>query len=96
MAGPAVSEIGSVGEEAARLIEAAADWLRSRAGEDGHDAATCRLCPLCRVLGVARTAQPETFEHVLAAVESLTAAARTLVETRAGQPTPGVQHIDIG
>lgn len=91
-----MSEPASVAEEAARLVEAAADWLRGRAAAAPHDPATCQLCPLCRLLALARGARPETFEHLLVAVESLTAAARTLVESRSGRPQPGVEHIDIG
>lgn len=98
MAGGVVSEAGPLGEEAVRLLEAAVGWLRERSASEtgGHDPITCRICPLCRLLAVARSAQPETFEHLLAAAESIAAAARTLGEPRRTPPSGGVQHIDIG
>lgn len=95
-----MSEVGSVGEEAARLLEAFQEWVRGHPGPvaDGAtgEPVTCRLCPFCRLLSLARGAQPETFEHLIAAADSLAAAARSVIESHAAGRSSGVQHIDIG
>lgn len=93
-----MSEPGPIGEEATRLLEAALSWLRERSSSEAgeHEPLTCRVCPLCRLLGAARGVQPETFEHILAAAESMLAAARTLVDSREAPRPAGVSHIDIG
>jgi hypothetical protein len=70
--------------EAARLV----DVLRRRLGEDAGDAwaeATrehrtgapeCRYCPVCRAIAASRASGPEILSHVMAAGESLYAAAK--------------------
>jgi hypothetical protein len=99
-----------VAEEAARLIGALEEWLlagglsggvaSSLRWADSHvgGAQECRLCPFCQLLAVVRTAQPEAYQHLAAAVTSLAAAARVLADglDRGQSERQTVQRIDIG
>jgi hypothetical protein len=71
--------------EAVRLV----DVLRRRIGEEAGDvwseatrehvatgAPECRYCPVCRAIAASRVSGPEILSHVMAAGESLYAAAR--------------------
>jgi hypothetical protein len=90
---------GPVGEEAARLAEALADWARGAIGGElplATGSAECALCPVCQLLAVARRARPETFTHLADATTSLVAALRTVVETHAhASSSSAVQRIDL-
>ncbi len=94
--------VGSAAEEAARLFQAAEEWVRTRAG--GHldglatGAPECTVCPVCQGIAAVRGVRPETVEHLLDAAASFVAALRTTVSS-ASEPEPGrrpdVQHIDV-
>ena len=96
------ADLGSAAEEAARLIEALRRWVDDR-GMSVPPVATgtaeCKLCPFCQLLAMVRDGQPEVFEHLGAAAESLFAAARSAVadhERRWSKPAhDDVEHIDI-
>lgn len=94
--------VGSAAEEAARLFQAAEEWVRTRTG--GHldglatGAPECTVCPLCQGIAAVRGVRPETVEHLLDAAASFVAALRTTVSTpTAPDPArrPDVQHIDV-
>ena len=96
---------GSVGEEAAKLVEALSEWAhRSNwTGAAGGElplatgSEECTLCPVCQALSLVRRAKPETFAHLADATTSFLAAVRTVVESHehsAGDGR-GVQHIDL-
>jgi len=100
---PIVSETGTLAEEAVRLIEALQTWARGATSGQGCDriangAPECRLCPVCLLLGAVRGAQPQTFEYLLDAAESITAALRSALEVHAAASHSGrgVERIDIG
>ncbi len=91
---PGVSEpVGSVGEEASRLLHAAEEWWRGLGGSAGEstsdtapeaaepDHAPCQSCPFCLLLSALRSARPEVFEHLSAASVSLAAAVRAALAT---------------
>ncbi len=91
--------VGSLAEEAAKLFGVAEEWWRTHvpATAEAHAGPECRVCPLCQVLSVVRTAQPEVFEHLVTAADAFAAAVRTAVEAyvsprRADVP---VERIDI-
>lgn len=91
---------GSVGEEAAKLVEALSEWARGAAGGElplATGAAECTLCPVCQALALLRRARPETFTHLADATTSLLAAVRTVVETHdhGGGAGRGVERIDL-
>jgi len=94
-----VSEpVGSLAEEAAKLFGAAEEWWRDHApAVEAHTGPECKVCPLCQVLSVVRTAQPEVFEHLATAADAFVQAVRAAVEAyvtprRADVP---VERIDI-
>ena len=64
--------VGSLGSEAAQLLEALQDWARD-AGSDQHIATgspACTYCPLCRVISALRD-NAEVREHLSTAASSL-------------------------
>jgi len=99
------SQPGPLGVEAARLVEALAEWARTGAADLplATDSAECRICPLCQVLSLARQARPETFAHLSDAASSFVAALRTVVDAHAGHDRAGhgraghggVERIDL-
>ena len=98
----ASGSVGSAAEEAARLVEALRRWVddRSSAGTpQSAETAECRLCPFCQLLSVVRQGQPEVFEHLGHAADSLLAAVRAGISAHethwAGPSRPDVEHIDI-
>ena len=94
---------GTAAEEAARLLAAAEQWARTRAGRllDEHLAtgsAACTSCPVCSGITALRAVRPETVEHLLDAAASLVAAVRSAVHPPEGAPTArpgGVERIDV-
>jgi hypothetical protein len=90
---------GPLAEEAARLVEALAEWTRDHVGSQplATGSAECALCPVCQLIGLLRHAQPETFGHLVDASASLAAAMRSVVDSYASRPTAraGMQRIDL-
>ncbi|MGQ0846072.1 MAG: hypothetical protein ACT4QF_18255 [Sporichthyaceae bacterium] len=78
--------LGGAAHEAARLVEALGEWLGTHASADGPawtqtgeeaiatGTAECRLCPVCRLIAIARAASPEVVAHLDDALRSLLAA----------------------
>lgn len=92
---------GSVGDEAAKLVEALTEWARGAAGGElplATGSEECTLCPLCQMIALARRARPETFTHLADATTAFLAAVRTVVETHDHGRNPGrsgVERIDL-
>ncbi len=100
----AAGQVGSVAEEAAKLLEALTEWARGHTGAlAGLPLATgspeCRLCPVCQMLATLRSARPEAFEHLLDATGSLAAALRSAIDAHerswAAGRQAGVERIDV-
>ncbi|MEP6599075.1 MAG: hypothetical protein ABJB98_06445 [Actinomycetota bacterium] len=99
------SELGSLGEEAVRLLGAVQDWAR-RTWPDEHPATgapECRWCPICQLLAVLRGHRPEVNERLTQAGTAVVTALQALLDASTGpdadQPdrgrVPRVQHIDL-
>lgn len=94
-------DVGSLGEEAAKLFEALSEQLGAAAGSiDDHIAtggADCRYCPVCQVIGVVRSTSPEVRAHLLTAAGSLVQAAAGLLATHvpSERDRGPVEHIDL-
>ena len=95
-------DVGSVAEEAVKLLGALSDWARDAAGEvDQHlatGAAECTFCPICRTVHAVRELSPEVKTQLAtAATTFLNAAAGLMSGAAAGQTgrPEGVQHIDL-
>jgi hypothetical protein len=105
--GTGTPAIGSVSEEAAKLLEAMGDWMARHAGSAGEHIATgapeCLLCPICRAISAARSAGPDLVEHLGDALGSIVSAVRALADAAdrqrrdqgSAQTQPGLEHIDI-
>lgn len=85
---PGGPPVGSLAEEAAKLAEALQDFTRNRGSgwartADAHLAtgsAECRLCPVCRLIALARDTGPEVADHLADATASLLQAVRVVAE----------------
>jgi hypothetical protein len=93
-----VTDDPRAGQEAARLLATAQDWLRTSAphlAPVGDDGETCS-CPLCRVVASVREADPEAVGRwVDAAVAAATGAlAQAGAPTSADDDEPGVAPDD--
>jgi hypothetical protein len=101
MTPPMDDPVGSVGEEAAKLLGALADWAGDHAREVNEHLATgdaeCLYCPICRTMHAVRSASPEVKEQLATAASSfLQAAAGLLSAGGHGEPQASrVQHIDL-
>ena len=102
-AGPP-EDVGSVGEEAAKLLGALQDWARESGGSgpasglgarladlNRHVATgeSCTYCPVCQVISLARQASPEVRAHLATSVSSLLHALAGIAEGHGGAQAPG-------
>lgn len=97
--------VGSAAEEAVKLLGAAEQWARGRAGVllDAEHVATgspeCTVCPVCQAVGALRQVRPEAVSHLLDAAASLVAALRASVSVPDAGPDaadpPPVQRIQL-
>ena len=92
--------VGSVGEEAAKLLGALGDWARDVSDHVDTGAAECSYCPICRTVHVFREASPEVRTHLATAAGSLMQAAVGILsaasqEAGRSRPQPTVERIDL-
>jgi len=103
--------VGTLGEEAVKLLSAVSSWAQDHAGADeqtttptgtctGAAGSACQWCPLCRAVSSARAVSPELREQLVVAGLALTAAARTFLESLTApsarsNPSTGVEHLDL-
>jgi hypothetical protein len=93
--------VGSLGDEAVKLLGALQDWAK----ESGGDAATtsaasafkninehiatgdqeCKYCPVCQVISAVREVSPEVKQHLTTAASSLLQAAAAAMATDASR-----------
>lgn len=101
MSGPEDDPVGSVAEEAAKLLGALSGWAGEHAREvDQHLAtgsAECLYCPVCRTVHAVRQASPEVKAQLASAAATFLEAASGLLAAAAKpeQPSPRVEHIDL-
>lgn len=99
--------VGSLGDEAVRLLTAAEQWLhgaRERVGGAvgdiaSHQGPECQVCPVCQVLALLRTRNPEIWEHLSGAAVEFGLAVRAVIDAQEqawarGADAP-VERIDI-
>ena len=90
-------DVGGVGEEAAKLFGALADWAREHGPSfaglpddlDAHlatGAPECTYCPVCRTVHVLREAGPEVRQHLAIAAASLMQAAAGVLHAASTDP----------
>ena len=104
-------EVGSVSEEAAKLLGALQGWAKEHVsdytgGPSGFGSAyisdgsaACKVCPVCQLIAAMRGINPDSIEHLTHAAGSLLHALAGLVESAQQSDrrrgTP-VQKIDLG
>lgn len=86
-------QVGSVAEEAAKLIGALSDWAREHDPADhpaeggaATGAPECDWCPVCRAVHLVRECSPEVRTHLASAAASLMQAAAGLMAAAAREP----------
>ena len=67
--------VGSLGEEATKLLGALSGWAREHVGEVNDHLATgsaeCTWCPICRAVHSVRELSPEVALHLATAATAL-------------------------
>jgi hypothetical protein len=110
--GPGAHEsVGSVGEEAAKLLAALQGWAREHVSDYSRAAsgfgssyisdgsAACRVCPVCQLIAFVRGINPESVEQLTHAAGSMLSALHSLLESAQrgeGRRSSPVQKIDLG
>ena len=101
MTPPQDDPVGSVGDEAAKLLGALAGWAGDHAREVNDHLATgdaeCLYCPICRTVHAVRQASPEVRNQLAEAASTFLQAAAGLLSAAAkAEPASSrVQHIDL-
>ena len=84
--------VGSVGEEAAKLLAALQGWARDHVADYSRSAsefgssyisdgsAACRICPLCQLIAFVRGVNPESLDQLGHAAGSMLQALSGLVD----------------
>jgi hypothetical protein len=85
-------QVGSVSEEAAKLLVALQGWAKEHVGDASRVAgglgssyiadgsAACRVCPLCQLIALVRGINPESLDQVTHAAGSMLSALTGLVD----------------
>jgi hypothetical protein len=89
--------VGSLGEEAVKLIGALQDWAKESGGDAAATSAAsafksinehiatgdqaCKYCPVCQVISAVRDVSPEVKQHLSSAASSLLHAAAAAMST---------------
>jgi hypothetical protein len=101
MTPPQDDPVGSVADEAAKLLGALAGWATEHTREVNEHLATgapeCLYCPVCRTVHAVREASPEVKAQLASAASTFLQAAAGLLSA-AGQAESSasrVQHIDL-
>jgi hypothetical protein len=98
--------VGSVAEEAAKLVGAVSDWARehgdgfSAFGDGLHEHlatgdASCSWCPVCRTVTAIRQTSPEVRAHLTSAASSLLLAVSGMLATHPPAQDPHVERIPV-
>jgi hypothetical protein len=90
--GESHEQVGSVSEEAVKLLAALQGWAREHVGDASRAAgdlstsyisdgsAACRVCPLCQLIALVRGINPESLDQVTHAAGSMLSALAGLVD----------------
>lgn len=93
-------DVGSVAEEAVKLLGALSGWARDASrGLDEHlatGAPECTACPVCRTVHAVRELGPDVKAQLASAATSLLSAAAGLLATDVPDThAAGAEHIDL-
>ena len=89
--------VGTVTEEALRLLGALSGWARDVDDHVATGATECSFCPICRTVHALRRTSPEVRTQLATAATALMQAASGLLATAVPDPPArgGVQNIDL-
>jgi hypothetical protein len=89
--------VGSLGEEAVKLLKTLQGWAEESGGDAAATGAAsafksfnehiatgdqeCRFCPVCQVISAVREVSPEVKQHLTSAASSLLSAAAAAMST---------------
>lgn len=100
--GSGTEPVGTVAEEAVKLLGALSDWAKDATPDlEAHlatGAAECTYCPICRTVHLVRELRPEVKEQLATAATSALQALSGLLAaaTPDGRAARGgVEHIDL-
>ncbi|MBB3040407.1 hypothetical protein [Nocardioides soli] len=101
--GPEGPEVGSLAEEAAKLLGALTGWAKDATHDVEEHLATgapeCSYCPICRTVHAVRELSPEVRTQLASAATSALHALAGLVAAAGthdrGAAESGVEHIDL-
>lgn len=96
-------EVGTLAEEAAKLLGVLGGWAKDAAQEAEEHLATgapeCSYCPVCRAVHAVRDLNPEVRAHLASAATSALQALAGLAAATTGPgrsaAAGGVEHIDL-
>ncbi|GAB3196809.1 hypothetical protein GCM10027062_06910 [Nocardioides hungaricus] len=94
-------DVGSVAEEAVKLLGALSGWAKDATHDvDAHiatGAAECTYCPICRTVHAVRELSPEVRTQLATAATALLEAAAGLMASAGGRAerAGGVEHIGL-
>jgi len=98
----ATDSVGSVAEEAAKLLGALSGWAKDAVPDlETHldtGAAECTVCPICRTVHLVRELRPEVKEQLATAATAALQALSGLLAAATPEgrsPSSGVEHIDL-
>jgi hypothetical protein len=98
--------VGSVAEEAAKLLGALTGWAKehgdglSSVADELHDhlstgSPECAWCPVCRTVAAIRHTSPEVRAHLTGAASSLMLAVSAMMSTQPPSGDSTVERIDL-
>src|SRR6478609_11713456 len=100
--GSGADPVGSVAEEAIKLLGALSSWAKDSTPDLEHHldtgAAECTYCPICRTVHLVRELRPEVKEQLATAATTALQALSGLLAaaaTRDRDVPSGVEHIDL-
>jgi hypothetical protein len=94
-------DVGSVAEEAVKLLGALSEWAKDATGDvDAHlatGAPECTYCPICRTVHAVRGLSPEVKTQLATAATTFLTSAAGMLATHASDRggREGVEHIDL-
>lgn len=98
--------VGSVVEEAAKLLGALSGWAKEHGdgwpglSDELHEhlatgSPECTWCPICRTISAFRQTSPEVRAHLASAASSLMLAVSGMMATRPARGAEGVERIHL-
>ena len=91
------TEPGTVGEEAARLLDAVQHWARDALGSPHLATGTpeCTACPICQAVAVLRGERPEVNQRIVDLADAAAAFLRVARRPSYQQGSGSTEQVDV-